>query len=121
MTISLATVDLEVADPQASRRYYVDGLGLQEDARRSHPPDFVYLTSSGAGLTLARPDASTVARPSPTVELGFATDDVDAVERRLRAIGVASLERRSMGWGEALESHDLDGHRVVIYRLKPHG
>lgn len=115
MRIKLASINLQVADPQRSSRFYVDVLGMVEEARRSHPPSFIYLRSEGCDLTLAVPQESCGAQPSRTIELGFEVDDIPAMKAHLAALGIRDHREQSMGWGHALELHDDDGHRVVIY------
>ena len=118
MPAKLATINLEVADPERSKRFYVDAFGMTENVRRSHAPGFVYLESSGAHLTLAAPQAGTAAAPSATMELGFEIDDLDGLRERLAACGATGFAAQSMGWGEAIEGRDFDGYRIVAYRLR---
>jgi catechol 2,3-dioxygenase-like lactoylglutathione lyase family enzyme len=118
MRAKLATINLQVADPQQSKRFYMDALGMIEDARRSHPPTFVYLRSDGCDVTLATPQEASGARPSRTIELGFEVNDIAAMRAHLSALGLSDYSEESMGWGEALELRDSDGHRVVIYSFE---
>ncbi len=118
MNIKLASINLEVADPAQSKRFYVDVLGLVEDNRRSHPPGFVYLESDGCDMTIASPQEASGAEPSRTMELGFEVDDIAAMKAHLSACGIPDYREESMGWGEALELRDHDGHRVLIYSFK---
>jgi catechol 2,3-dioxygenase-like lactoylglutathione lyase family enzyme len=115
MTIKLATINLEVSDVGRARAFYVDALGMTEDAGRSHPPDFAYLRSAAGHLTLAR-RRTAAPGPDETIELGFETTELAAVQARLEAHGVA-VDARAMGWGEALELRDPDARRVVVYTL----
>jgi catechol 2,3-dioxygenase-like lactoylglutathione lyase family enzyme len=121
MKTKLASINLEVADPEQSKRFYLDVLGMVEDTRRSHPPAFVYLRSEGCDMTLASPHEASSAEPSPTMELGFEVDDLVAMKARLSDHGVADFREESMGWGQALELRDRDGYRVVIYKFKERG
>jgi catechol 2,3-dioxygenase-like lactoylglutathione lyase family enzyme len=114
----LASINLQVIDPQRSKRFYVDVLGMVEDSRRSHPPTFVYLRSDGCDVTLAAPQESYGAQPSRTIELGFEVDDIAAMKSHLAASGIRDHREESMGWGQALELRDDDGHRVVIYSFE---
>jgi catechol 2,3-dioxygenase-like lactoylglutathione lyase family enzyme len=116
--IKLASINLQVADPQRSKRFYVDVLGMVEDARRSHAPNFFYLCSDGCDVTLAAPQESYGAQPSRTIELGFEVDDIAAMKAHLAARGIRDHREESMGWGRALELRDDDGHRVVIYSFE---
>ena len=117
MKAKLSTVNLEVADPQASKRFYMDVLGLVEDTRRSHAPGFVYLRGDGCDITLAAPEHGCASAPTRSIELGFEASDLEGVGRNLAEAG-RPVVKQSMGWGSAVETQDLDGHRVIIYRLK---
>ncbi len=118
MKTKLASINLEVADPEQSKRFYLDVLGMVEDNRRSHPPGFVYLRSDGCDVTLGRPQEESRAEPSRTMELGFEVDDIAAMKARLVALGIPDYREESMGWGEAIELRDQDGHRLVIYAFR---
>ena len=119
MQIRFATVNLEVADPQRSKRFYIDAIGMRENERRSHAPGFVYLESEGLALTLAtREDGQQPAPPSASTELGFEADDLGGVRDRFAERGFAGFVSQSMGWGDVLEGHDADGNRVIVYQFK---
>ena len=119
MNIRLASINLEVADPQRSKRFYIDGLDLRENAGRSHPPSFVYLESDRVAITLAtREDGTQPAAPSSSMEIGFELDDIEALRARFAERGITGFVRQSMGWGEVSEGHDADGYRVVIYQFR---
>ena len=118
MSAKLATINLEVADPQSSKRFYIDALDMVENLDRSHAPGFVYLESAGASVTLATPQTAATAEPSRTMELGFEVDDVVALLRRFSEFGTHDFVSQSMGWGDVLEGHDPDGHRVIVYRFR---
>ncbi len=117
MKARLATINLQVVDPQRSRRFYEDVLGMIEEPRRSHPPDFLYLKSEGADITLAALREPGGRDASQTIELGFEVDDFEAMKERLSALGLHDRREEAMGWGRALELHDPEGHRIVIYSL----
>lgn len=118
MKAKLATVNLEVTDIDRSKRFYRDVLGMNEDDRRSHAPDFVYLRSPGCDVTLASPPGSVGATPSHTIEIGFEVDNIAAMRDHLCALGIRSYRQELMGWGEALELRDPDGHRVLVYSFE---
>ncbi len=118
MKTKLASINLEVADPETSKRFYLDVLGMVEDDRRSQPPGFVYLKSEGCDMTLAHPQEAPGAEPSRTMELGFEVEDIAAMKAHFAARGVPDFREESMGWGEAIELRDHDGHRVLIYSFK---
>ncbi len=117
MKTRLATINLQVADPRRSRQFYEDVLGMVDDPRRSHPPNFLYLRSDGIDLTLAALDEADSVLPTQTIELGFEVDDFQAMKDHLSVLGVPDHKEESMGWGRALELHDPDRHRIVIYSL----
>ncbi len=121
MNIRLATINLQVANPQYSKKLYLNAFGMVEDPDRSHPPDFVYLRSDGCDVTLATPPKATGAEPSRTIELGFEVDDMAAMKAHLSASGIRNFGEQSMGWGEAIELSDSDGHRIVVYAFPPTG
>jgi catechol 2,3-dioxygenase-like lactoylglutathione lyase family enzyme len=114
----LASINLQVANPERSKRFYVDVLGMVEDAERSHPPSFVYLRSDGADVTLAIPPEWSGAEPSRTIEVGFEVGDIAAMRAHLSARKVRNLREESMGWGQAIELRDPDGHRVLVYSFE---
>jgi hypothetical protein len=58
------------------------------------------------------------APPSPTIELGFEVDDLAALRSRIDAQGRREYRAESMGWGQAIELVDDDGHRVVVYQFR---
>ena len=103
MTVKLASINLEVADPQSSKRFYLEGLGMTENTKRSHGDGFVYLESAGADITIAKPEAGGKAEPSPTMEMGFETSDLADTRTRLERIATSTVESKSMGWGEVIE------------------
>lgn len=118
MKAKLATINLEVTDPERSKHFYVDLLGMVEDQRRSHAPSFMYLRSDGCDLTMTTFMGAPEARPAQTIELGFEVDDFPAMKAHLSTLGIADYREESMGWGDAIELRDPDGHRVIIYKFK---
>jgi len=118
MRTKLATINLQVSDPQRAKKFYVDVLGMVEDTRSSHPPAFVYLRSEGCDMTLALPQESSCVEPARGIELGFEVDDIMAMRTHLSKSGVEDCRQQSMGWGDALELRDGDGNRVLIYSFK---
>jgi catechol 2,3-dioxygenase-like lactoylglutathione lyase family enzyme len=117
MTIELHTINLEAGDPKAAKRFYVDALGMTENLERSQPPDFFYLESVGCHLTLAKWGGASGEKPSRSMGLGFLVDDLAALAAHLAQRNVSGFKPQRMGWGEVLEGHDPEGHRVIIYSL----
>lgn len=118
MNIALKTVNLEVMDVARSTRFYSDLFGMMENKGRSHPPSFVYLESAGCALTLTIPPGGGQVQPSRSIELGFETDDIRAFQKALDSAGVSNFRPQSMGWGDAVELHDPDGNRVIVYQFR---
>ncbi len=117
MKIKLASINLETADPQKSKRFYLDLLGMEENKERSHGDAFVYLAGGGCDITIATPEQGIAAEPSRTMELGFEVDDIEEARARFARAGYNDVESKSMGWGEVLETRDADGHRVIVYQF----
>ena len=118
MKTKLASINLEVPDPERSKRFYLDVLGMVRDTRRSHSPGFAYLRCDGCDVTLGNLQGASGADASRTMVLGFEVDDFEAMKAHLSACGISDFREESMGWGETLELRDYDGHRVLIYQLK---
>ena len=128
---TLANVNLFVHDPARARRFYVEALGLADDAR-SAPPHFVLL-DAGGGCTLTLQAAGALGEPlgpggatGSLVELGFeiavaATDGpgaaaaLDAVSARVTAAGGAVSAPQVMGWARGFDGRDPDGHRLTVF------
>lgn len=118
MMITLHTVNLEVADPTASKRFYTDALGMIENPQRSDLPDFVYLESANCHLTLAKREHANGEPCSRTMELGFLVDDLATLRANLMEKNVDGFRPQKMDWGDVIEGHDPDGHRVIVYSLR---
>lgn len=119
MPITLGNVNLFVRDIERARRFYVEGLGLEQDRERSAPPSFMLLRAGACTLTLqdaATPGAAFGATES--VEIGFAVDDVAAMRSQLEAIGGSVGELQQMGWGDGFDATDPDGHRITVFRMR---
>lgn len=119
MATILGNVNLFVRNIEQAKRFYVEGIGLIEDKQRSQPPSFVLLQSGETTLTLQ--DASTPGAAfglSPSVELGFKVDDLEAVRVRLAAWPNTVSEVQQMGWGSGFDAVDPDGHRLTLYRMR---
>lgn len=121
MAVKLASINLETKNPQASKRFYVEAFGLKENLERSHGDGFVYLESEGADITIATAETANASAPSATMELGFETDDVEALRERIAAIATFPVEKKSMEWGDVVETRDFDGYRVVAYQFRAGG
>jgi len=116
--VKFSTVALGVADPAASERFYVEGLGLPVDSRPL--PGLVYLASGATRIALYPAErlaeyAAVEARPAGGTVLALNFDSAEAVDRcfaRACAVGGTPLrEARRMDWGGwAATLRDPDGH-----------
>ena len=107
-------VALEVVDPDASARWYLDVLGLAATRRDEHY-GVVLTDASGLTLALLRGDplpAGVIGRVHIGCELASA-DDVRAARARL------ADERELEWWDEpgyvSLKVADPDGHHVEVF------
>ncbi|HEY0778386.1 MAG TPA: VOC family protein [Gemmatirosa sp.] len=134
---TLANVNLFVLDPERSRRFYVEALGLQDDTR-SAPPHFVLL-DAGGGCTLTLQAARALGESlnpgvaDGAVELGFelaaataddgadATAALEAAAARLAAFGGLVSPPQIMGWARGFDGRDPDGHRLTVFVRAPEG
>ncbi|HEY0779828.1 MAG TPA: VOC family protein [Gemmatirosa sp.] len=132
---TLANVNLFVHDPERARRFYVEALGLRDDAR-SAPPHFVLL-DAGGGCTLTLQAARALGESldhgaaDGAVELGFelavgtadgdATAALDAAAARLSALGGVVGPPQVMGWARGFDGRDPDGHRLTVFVRSPEG
>ncbi|GHF45906.1 catechol 2,3-dioxygenase-like lactoylglutathione lyase family enzyme [Deinococcus metalli] len=112
----LRNVTLAVRDPAASRTFYHSVFGLPDSPRAS--PGFVMLDAGGVTLIFQPPGAGGAAAEPGGVELGFAVPDVTATRDALLAAGAQVGELQRMGWGEALDARDPDGHALTVYRQR---
>lgn len=119
MATRLGNVNVFVHDIEQAKRFYVEGIGLVEDKERSQPPAFVLLQAGECTLTLQDASApGAVIEASRGIELGFAVEDVEAVQARLANWGATVSEIQQMGWGGGFDAADPDGHRLTIYRMR---
>ncbi|WP_168734834.1 VOC family protein [Deinococcus sp. KSM4-11] len=116
MSGQLKNLTLAVRDPAASRAFYRSVFGLLDAERAS--PEFVMLDAGGLTLILQPLDASGAQERPGGVELGFAVPDVAAARDALLAAGAPVGELQRMGWGEAVDARDLDGHALTVYRQR---
>ena len=117
MQNKLATINLEVRDLQQSLRFYSEVFGMVENLRRSQPAQFYYLESPAGHITL---QPSRGGNPGTTMELGFEVEDLERLVLLLDGFPSLKPLKQTMGWGEAIETTDLDGHRIIAYKLAQH-
>ncbi len=105
---------LMVRDPQMSKQFYMEVLGLKLNYDHG---EFVSLTTSNGawiGLHLAeKPEEIT----SPGIELDFKVDDVDREYERIKALGVPLKgPPEDMPWKwRHLFLRDPDGYNISLY------
>ena len=140
MKIELHTINLEVVDPQTSKRFYIDALGMSENAQRPHAPGFVYLESAGANRRVGaaecpsllllvhrdRPDQLSshdlagyevpVHADIPHQEVIF-LDEVDLISSPMKAKGVGELGLCGVGAAIANAIYNATGVRVRDYPI----
>ena len=114
MNNKLATINIEARDLQQAARFYREVFGMSENTKRSHPPDFYYLESTAGHITL---QPSRGGQPGNTIELGFEVEDLEKVVAALAGFPLPAPVKQTMGWGNAIETADLDGHRIIAYKL----
>jgi predicted enzyme related to lactoylglutathione lyase len=115
----LASVNLFTRDIERAKRFYTEGVGLEEVPDLSAPPSFVLLRAGACTLTLQDASAPGYSdRVGESIELGFGVGDVEAAAERLRAFGAEVGPLQQMGWGTAVEARDPDGHRLNVFRLR---
>ncbi|GAA3713725.1 VOC family protein [Nonomuraea antimicrobica] len=119
MEVLSSRVLLRPGDPERSRRFYAETLGLavyREFGPPDHPGVVFFL---GQGLLELSGGANDP--PGDAVSLWLQVRDVAAEERRLREAGVTVLrEARQEPWGLIeLWIADPDGHRIVLVQIPP--
>lgn len=111
MITSLATIFCWVSDMERSAAFYRDVLGFECHGVWG---DWASLSLGGAQLGLHRADS---AQPRDGWVLGVRTDDLDALEVRLRAHGVdCDAERHEVPGGITLAFRDPDGNALQAYQ-----
>jgi catechol 2,3-dioxygenase-like lactoylglutathione lyase family enzyme len=117
MGIRVGLIQINVRDREASRRFYVDVLGLREKKTGFGPEGPVLLANPGGPdlLVYAAPKAAKSAYPDGTgVVLVFYVKDLDATIRRWRRRRVRFVR---IGWSqEASGAADCPFGRFVAFR-----
>ena len=107
MKIKLHEIELNANDPEASKRFYHDVLGIPINVDQEGLKCF---DSGWPGLDV---DAS-VHFPGK-VSISFLVDDIDAFAKELRSKGIAVDDPDDSHLGmRAFALEDPDGHRVEI-------
>lgn len=117
----LSNVNLLVRDVGRARRFYAGAFGLVTDERRSAPPTMLIVGAGGCTLSLkdlATEDPAKRAGPGD-IELGFETDDLDAVWAAVLAWGGEADPIVQLGFGRTFDARDPDGHHLSVYSLSP--
>ena len=116
----LTNVNLLVENVDRARAFYLGAFGLSVDERRSAPPHMLIL---GEGVTISLKTADTEepgkARGPGDTELGFETDDLEAVRAAILAHGGQAGEIQSLGFGRTFDARDPDGHPLSVFTLSP--
>jgi predicted enzyme related to lactoylglutathione lyase len=108
--IAFKNVDLSVSDVACSLEFYRQVLDFA-DTPESAPPHMLILATPGGGCTISLHQTGTrggrPVQPGST-ELGFETDDLEAVRSRFL----------TFGFGESFEAKDPDGYAISVYKLR---
>lgn len=117
----LGNVNLLVADVARAQHFYERAFGLVMDASRSAPPHMLILGAPGCTLSLKAAQTEDVGkRTGPgSVELGFETQELEAVHAALTELGAFVRAIEDQGFGRTFDARDLDGHHLVVYTLSP--
>lgn len=94
-------LELGVADPLASRAFYVERLGFRLVADQG--PDFQWVERGGLEILLRRGEAS------PRISIVYYVSDPDAEAKRLVEAGVEVALR-----GRCWHLRDPDGHELQV-------
>ncbi len=122
MPTRLSNLNLFVADVARSARFYSTVFGLEWDQTRSQPPGFAILNAGDLTLTLQSPETpGAVVGQAQSVELGFETEDLQALRSALEAEGVEITPTQFMGWGSGFDAKDPDGIRLTVFRKNEEG
>jgi predicted enzyme related to lactoylglutathione lyase len=112
-------IALQVRDLEASKRFYIERLGLSL-ADRS-PPGAVVFATTPIPFAIRAPlvDLSAAERLGWGVALWLACDDADAFHERLTAAGVTVLSPPQDGpFGRFFSFQDPDGYAVTLHTKK---
>jgi predicted enzyme related to lactoylglutathione lyase len=120
MDVLSSRVLLRPVDPERSRRFYADTLGLAV-YREFGPPDqpgVVFFLGQGFLEVAGRAEAPA---PESGLSIWLQVRDVRHEEERLRRAGVTVLrEPRQEPWGLVeMWIADPDGHRIVLVEVPP--
>ena len=117
----LGHIVLNVRDVEAAKRFYIEALGLvvaaeSEKTRQAflsfgkeHHDLGLFQRATGPDRSASQPGLTHVAWQFDSPE------DLEAVERRLQAAGIAAEAVRHEGRLSRLYLRDPDGHRVELY------
>lgn len=116
--LGLSHVTLRVADLGISRQFYGRVLGFAEEAGggpqrarfRINDHQFIELVETGANAPADR-----------LVEVGFETDNVEAMRHYLAAHGIKVPERVTVGadGGRSFDVRDAEGHQICFVQYGP--
>jgi predicted enzyme related to lactoylglutathione lyase len=112
---------LQVRDLDASRRFYMEKLGLSPAER--NPPGAVVFDTKPIPFAIRTPlvDLDASERLGWGVSIWLACDDADAFHERLVAAGVAiSAPLQDGPFGRFFSFQDPDGYAVTLHTLTSH-
>ena len=115
---SLGLVLLFVDSPEKSREFYT--MLLQLEPLESSPTFCMFALENDVNLGLwSRHTAEPLVSAQPsTAEICFSVDNVDEVFAEMKKRNIPMVQEiTDMDFGRTFVAHDLDGHRIRIYRL----
>ena len=118
-TLGLRHVALNVKDPQASKKFYTQALGMQVEWEPD--PDNVYLTSGGQdNLALHKAEATAAGAPQRLDHIGFILpkiSDVDEWYKKIKSYGceIAKEPKTHRDGARSFYFKDPDG--VIIQMI----
>src|SRR5262249_47484967 len=110
--IKLDHLTIAVRDYRASRDWYVETLGLEEEFE---VPELAVALRDDAGFTLFLEQVASEA-VTPSCVLYFQVDDVEAKHRLLAAAQIQFIHPpQKRFWGYGAELTDPDGYRLRLW------
>lgn len=107
-------VVLYVSDLEASRRYFTETLGLEDDPEQSGP-NFHFLKSTGGGISFGLVPATRETPPAGATNLYLAMPGGLEVKRAdLIAKGVEVSPIAERPFGTIFDTHSPDGQQVTM-------
>lgn len=116
--IGIDHVSVYVSDVEKSRQFYSDVLGLANCPQYAGPEPCYSVVPSYQRMFLKSAPAANV--KAWLAEIGFATDNVEAMQRYLRAHGMRpGVIRRERDGSQSFSVHDPEGNPIAFVQRSP--